>query len=201
MSATTTRIALAKAREIAWELMAELTPYCQRIEVAGSIRRGVTEVGDIELVAIPTRIDFVQPDLFGTDPKAGALDRLVEHTNRLLEDRQIQPLAKPRWGERHRSFLYRGVQVDLFSVIPPAQWGVILLLRTGPNDFGHRLVTPIERRGWSADGRPLGHGWMPTAMFMRSGALWRNNELVPTPEEVDVFKALHRGYIRPEDRR
>ena len=39
-----------KALEIAEKTKAQLAPYCERIEIAGSIRRKKPDVGDIEIV-------------------------------------------------------------------------------------------------------------------------------------------------------
>lgn len=41
------------ALKIAEGLVCEFGPYCERVEIAGSIRRGKAEVGDIEIVAVP----------------------------------------------------------------------------------------------------------------------------------------------------
>ena len=50
---------LAEAQEVADALIAELSRYCERIEIAGSLRRGKAEVGDLELVAVPKwELDF-----------------------------------------------------------------------------------------------------------------------------------------------
>src|SRR5215471_6986088 len=44
----------ALARKVAEQLVAELAPRCERIEIAGSLRRGKAEVGDIEILYVPT---------------------------------------------------------------------------------------------------------------------------------------------------
>lgn len=49
-----TKLPLAVARDVAALLVEQMAPDCKRIEVAGSIRRCRLEIGDIELVAIPT---------------------------------------------------------------------------------------------------------------------------------------------------
>lgn len=46
-----------KAYEIAIRVKELLTPHCERIEIAGSIRRKKPEVKDIEIVAIPKPYD------------------------------------------------------------------------------------------------------------------------------------------------
>ena len=44
---------LQQAQQIAERIKSELAPHCDRIEIAGSIRRKKPEVKDIEIVCIP----------------------------------------------------------------------------------------------------------------------------------------------------
>jgi DNA polymerase/3'-5' exonuclease PolX len=44
---------LSKAEQLATRIMAELTDYCTRITIAGSIRRRREHVKDIDIVLIP----------------------------------------------------------------------------------------------------------------------------------------------------
>jgi len=55
---------LTEAQRIAQIVKSELSPHCERIEIAGSIRRGKPEVKDIEIVAIPKPYDV---GLFASD--------------------------------------------------------------------------------------------------------------------------------------
>ena len=48
-----TRWPLRQAAALARSLVTFLEPYCDRIEVAGSVRRQKADVGDIELVLVP----------------------------------------------------------------------------------------------------------------------------------------------------
>ena len=57
------RIPRARALMLAQGLIETLRPHCERIEIAGSLRRGKPDVGDIELVCIP-KADEMR-DLFG----------------------------------------------------------------------------------------------------------------------------------------
>ncbi|HEX2516441.1 MAG TPA: hypothetical protein VH257_17170, partial [Chloroflexota bacterium] len=86
--------------------------------------------------------------------------------------------------------VYRGaageLPLDLFAVTGPAQWGVILTVRTGPGAFSTRLVT-ARRYG----------GGMPEGFRVRDGALWDGERLVATPEEADLFAALGLPWLPP----
>jgi DNA polymerase/3'-5' exonuclease PolX len=59
---------LKRAQEIASQVITKLAPYCERIEVAGSIRRRRPFVHDIDVVVIPTnqgQLGFWKPDFKG----------------------------------------------------------------------------------------------------------------------------------------
>lgn len=89
----------------------------------------------------------------------------------------------PAFGAKLKRVRYRGragtLPLDLFAVTPPAQWGAIVTIRTGPGGFSRRLVTSR-----------LYGGGMPVGMREHEGALWAGGRLVETPEEEDFFHAL-----------
>ena len=148
MSTTGTRLPLAEAQPLAADLVADLAPYCARIEIAGSIRRQAPTVGDLELVAIPQLV--AQQDLFG-ELSGEHTDLLEDRLGRMLEAGELAPRytesEQQRLGPRYKALLYRGAAVDLFIVREPAQYGVILAIRTGPADYSHNLVTPAGQGG------------------------------------------------------
>ncbi|GAI89691.1 unnamed protein product, partial [marine sediment metagenome] len=47
------KIALERAQKVADAVMERLIPYCQRIDIAGSIRKGKPWVNDVDLVLVP----------------------------------------------------------------------------------------------------------------------------------------------------
>ncbi len=192
MTETKLRIRLSVAERLAHDLVDLCRPFCERIEVAGSIRRCQPTVGDIELVAIPIMRAVI--DLFGEAQRP--IDALAQELERLRDDGVIQERTEfQAWGPRHKRFTFQEVNVDLFCVLAPAQWGVILLIRTGPAEFGKRLVS--HRRAG---------GLLPEWLTVRDGALWQNETLslpaeqLSTPEEADVFQALNLAWIPPEKR-
>ena len=86
---------LAKAKAIADKYVALLAPFCDRIEIAGSIRREKEEVGDIERMSADAIVEHVRAII---DNDYYALDHGLEDVRRsyveaLLEDRLWEELA------------------------------------------------------------------------------------------------------------
>ena len=178
---------LAEASAIAAELVELLRPVCDRIEVAGSIRRRSSSVGDIELLAIP----LMQPklDLFGeTDEPVSRLDTLCAD---LLADgtfaaRQVN--GRGAWGPKYKRLGYKGAPVDLFSATAD-NWGLMLTIRTGPNGYSKRLVTPRAQGGW-----------LPAGYQVKDGSLLEAGIPVPVPTEQHLYVILGREYDPPQRR-
>lgn len=170
-------------------LVGLLSPASIRVDVAGSIRRNTPDVGDIELVAIP-RIGERQVGLFGTE----TVNYLTETLDYLIEMGELRNHpTDPKRGERYSKLLdpRSGLQVDLFSTTLES-FGMILLIRTGPADYSRRFVTDLRRRGLHAAEGQLHRGGLGCGSYVC--------EVVPTPDEEDVFRAAGWPYIRPEHR-
>jgi DNA polymerase/3'-5' exonuclease PolX len=166
------RYPLEIAEQIAARHIERLSPFCERIEIAGSIRRRKAEVGDIEIVAQPLTL----LDMFGQQAGYQAL---------------ALPYRAIKNGERYKQYaLPEGINLDLFIVLPPAQWGVIFALRTGGAKFSQQLVTH----------RP--YGYLPPEYFVSGGAVHRayTGEIVPTPEEEDFLSLCGVAHIPPHER-
>lgn len=122
---------LKHARALAQEIVDRLAPYCEQIEVAGSIRRQRPFPRDIDIVLVPRS----QGQL------ASALQSLGEAR-----------LGGKKLEER----VYKGVQVDLYFATLET-WATILLIRTGSKAHNIKLTTLAKKRGWHlyASGRGL----------------------------------------------
>lgn len=197
------RMARAKAEAVAALILDRIGPFCERVEIAGSIRRKMNTVKDIEIVAIP-RTEIPQVGLFGEpgEPVSLLKERLDALVAEGFLEKRVDEYGKQRWGDKHQRALFHGpdgpIGIDFFAVMPPAQWGVIFTIRTGNYEFSRNLVTKIE------DG-----GKMPSDLRVADGALWRVNPdnrdeklgVVHTPEEEDFFKAIgFHDYPAPEGR-
>ena len=190
-----TRVPLAKAEQIARYLVDDLEDVCERIEIVGSIRRRRPTVSDIELLVVP-RIDVIRRDLFGDpDQTVNRFDERCKNLHGLgtLSNR-LDVNGRPAWGERYKRVLYEGIGVDLFSVLPPAQFGVLMVIRTGSAEFSKRVVSQA-RKG----------GALPNEMFVADGQLFLKRwgdypELIPTPTEQDFFDRIGMPFIDPSER-
>ena len=184
---TGTRVPLDEANLVAGALAKDLAPACHRIEVAGSIRRGRPDVGDIELVAVPI-IGTIPDGMFGE----GQVNRLAERIDWLLGAGVLAPHPiDPKRGERYSKLLHAdsGLQVDIFSASAET-FGLIFLIRTGPAAYSQRFVTDLRRRGLHVAGGQLHRGGLGCGAY--------ECELVPTPEEADVYAAARWPFVKPE---
>ena len=181
-------------QQVANRLAEALSAWCARLEIAGSLRRGKPEVGDIELVAIPLVEEQVQRDLFGEVVERTTENLLFLELDALMAGGAIaadppSPDLKRAWGEKYRKFWllindrWGLIQVDLFLTTPEA-WGAIFTLRTGPADFSEALVTHFKYH---------------TPYRQQGGALVRQDTgaVVPVPEEADYFRLAGLPFITP----
>ncbi len=178
---------LAEATTIALSIrqtLLEAVESCSRVEIAGSIRRCKPVVGDIELVA---QIDPAME--FGAT--VGIKDAL-----RSIGVRRADPIVrkdgvavKAPWGDRYLRGLcqYIGpIQLDLFVVRPPAEFGPVFLIRTGAAAFSQMMVTRLHRYN----------------MVCSEGRILRrdpNGDVdVPCPTEEEFFRLVRLPVIPPE---
>ncbi len=176
------RMALAPARRLAERIAAELTPFCTRLEIAGSIRRARPFCGDIDLVVLPA---------------SGAAISLIL-------DRCAQSATLTKQGDQYCVFtLANGFQLDLWIAYPDFQapgdllgeapppqkcnFGVLLLARTG--SAAHNI--------WIAQcAQAAGLHFNPHRGIERR----RGGEVIASAEEQDIFRALKLPFIAPEAR-
>jgi len=169
-------VKLDKIREIANELVGQLRPYCDRIEIAGSIRRKKPDCGDVEIVCIPRKVS-IMGDLFpGHDCKVRDPEfiRTVNSWPAMKGDAQ---------GKYMQRFM-RDVQVDIFTA-DKDNWGLILGIRTGPAEYSHKV---------------LAEGWCAKGYHSKDGYLRKGLTLVRVPEEADLFKLIGLPWVEPNER-
>lgn len=129
------------AKQIADKILLQLKPHCERIEIAGSIRRKKAEVKDIEIVAIPKPFEV---GLFESG--------IATIVNKWEKVKGELPC---KYTQR---ILPEGIKLDLFFA-EPGNWGLILAIRTGSADYSHKvLATEWVKRGYHSMDGYLFHG-------------------------------------------
>jgi DNA polymerase/3'-5' exonuclease PolX len=171
-----------RAKAVADQFIQWISPVCERAEIAGGVRRQKPECHDVEIVAIPKFEPIL--DIFNTE--IGKRNLLNEFITTQLSGWVVKPN-----GDRYKKIWYiHDLNVDLFIVLPPAQWGVIFTIRTGSAAFSHHIVT-AKKFG----------GCMPSDHYCQDGAVHNaDGRIIPMPGETDFLNFLGIGWIEPKDR-
>ena len=185
---TKTRYPREQAHVVALRLKSELASSCEMIEIAGSLRRGRADVGDIEFLCVPRTMPM--RDLFGDE--IGSHDLLTERCLFLEDD----GILKRRGGFGPQNKLLvdveSGIPVDVFSTTLE-NWGMSMVVRTGPADFNVRLMSEFKRLGHKAHA----YGGVTLNAYDIHGA----RKEITCPTEESVFEAIGWKWLEPEERR
>ncbi|MDQ7818790.1 MAG: hypothetical protein RDU14_17315 [Melioribacteraceae bacterium] len=170
---------LHKAEKIARKYVDLLASFCERIEIAGSVRRKKPEVKDIEIVCIPKEelMDDREGDSFFTEKFSQRHPGFVQAVNK-LEKVKGEPT-----GKYTQRILPEGINLDLFMANKD-NWGYILAIRIGPDGYSKYLADTWVRQGYKGV----------------DGMLTKNGVPIPVPEEKDLFWLLGLEYVEPEYR-
>ena len=164
---------LALAQRQADTIAAALRPHCERIEIAGSIRRQRPDVGDIDLVCLPN----------GIAGREGLIARCAQTAKRVKCGEQYVVFELANGFQLDLWFAHRGGG-DMFAPEPP-NFGVLLLARTGSAMFNVWIAQTAKAAGLH---------------FNPHKGILRRGEIIASAEESDIFRALGLAFIKPEER-
>ncbi len=168
-----------------------LSIYCEKSEIAGSIRREKSIVGDIEIVAIP-KFEY----------KARGLHKLLANDNELtpvsLLDEMIDVLRARgdckigKNGHKYKELIYDRMdfKVDLF-IAKKENYGLIKMIRTGPALYARQFMIELNKLG---------------KFRVSDGYLWKINssnnseDLIPVPTEEILYETVGFSWTKPEKR-
>ncbi len=130
---------LLKAKCIAEQIKAVLESSCERVTIAGSIRRQKPEVGDIELLCIPKYID-------GVDTLNAKIQTMIYFD---MLGYRLNKLGSKVYGPKNKLLVHTpsGIGVDIFSTTAEC-WPVALVVRTGGKVTNQRIATAALRKNY-----------------------------------------------------
>jgi len=176
-----------EAVPVALALLESLKPFCERIEIAGSLRRCKDQVGDIELLLIP-KLESRQVDMFTSEP----MDLAHEKLGLMLAHGELQKRPSVTgaftWGPKNKLAIHTasGIPVDFFSTTL-ANWWVSLVVRTGSKETNLKLTMGAQARG----ARLNAYG---------SGVTWSDGTVTEATSEQHVFEMCGVPYQEPNSR-
>ena len=193
-----TKFPRAAALAVAKELCDALKPVTARLIVAGSLRRRKAEVGDVEILFVPT-LEASRPKQFALLDWAGDPMVMINCAEVVLSGLLARGVLAKRknvngsamWGEKNKLAVHvaSGIPVDLFAATED-NWFNYLVCRTGPGESNIAIAIAAKDKGWMWN--PYGIG------FSREDGLGR--ELHAVSSEREVFEFAGRPYKEPWDR-
>ena len=146
-------------------------PLCR---LAGSLRRRVRQVHDIDVVACVSRTpdDLMAPE---SNPRARLRADLTAKSSEILF-----------WGPEHTRFMFEGVPVDLYFT-KPDRFAVALLIATGS-------VRHLRRLDLRARARNL------NLQIEQHALTTQEREEIPIATEDEVYRRLGVPYSSPQMR-
>jgi DNA polymerase (family 10) len=167
---------LATTQKLAEKILAELTPYCDQIEIAGSIRRRRPNPNDIDLVCLPKPGNLIELQS-RFHARCKVLSEGVENAMYLLGN-----------GVQLDVFFAHHEARDIFGEVQAhANFGTLLLCRTGSAQHNIWLIGQAKLKDLY---------WKPYAGVFTQA----DGRCLASATEEGIFTALGLEFIPPEKR-
>jgi DNA polymerase/3'-5' exonuclease PolX len=186
----------ALARDVAQDFIDALADHCERIQIAGSLRRRKPFVKDVEIVFVPkfeAQPGFVlKKDLFASPEPLPAINLAEKAIENLLKAGLIRKRTNingvAAWGPKNKLAIHgpSGMPVDLFTATRENFFNY-LVCRTGGEQNNIQVASAAQALGWKWN--PYGEG------FSRPKGLTR--EIHPISSEREVFEFVGLAYREP----
>lgn len=191
-----TKVPAREALAVARLFIQFLKPRCDKIVVAGSLRRRKPMVSDIEILFIPTFATEKDPgDLFGGTRLANTTtERAIAALLAAgVLAKRLNVNGAEAWGDKNKLGVHpaSGIAVDLFTATRD-NWFNYLVCRTGGAESNVLICNAAIARGWKWN--PYGDG------FSRPIGLAERREIHTVTSERDVFDFVHLPYLEPCER-
>lgn len=171
---------LRTAQGYATKIVEWLAPYCERIEIAGSVRRERPFCNDIDVVCIPHMVS--DPDLFdGAPTKRNLLWEFLGNHVSLGQAEWISGSDKPG---KMAILQLKKCQLDIWFA-DQYNFASRFLCRTGSKEHNVWLCQRAIEQGMK---------WESSEGLSRAG------KIIPAKSEIDIYIALGVKFIEPKHR-
>ncbi len=174
----------SEVEPLAFKILQTVTPFCEKAEIAGSLRRQRGRVNDIDIVVLPRAepissvnwlrlIQAVRADFDAVTDRQGS-QLFVGY----VPFRRTLPSLCDINLDGH-------VQVDLYRATP-STWGVQLLVRTGSKEHNVMLCNLALSKGMR--------------LQYSQGLVDKDGHVIAGRTEEEVFAAVGLPFLIPQDR-
>ena len=168
---------LEAARRLAGTIGDAVAPFCDRLELAGSVRRQRPYVNDLDFVCILRPAN-----------RPAFMERATLRAALVKDGDDIVIIRLPGGQQIDFYFAHNGKK-DLLEA-QPSNWGSVLLSRTGSKE--HNILLADRAR-------KLGLKWETMIGVTKAGADGTRTILASESEQA-IFQALEMNYVAPESR-
>jgi len=166
----------SEVEPLAFKVLTTIEPMCQRVQIAGSIRRFRPLINDIDVVLEP------RPVSVNLDSWLQII-KTIRHEFDAVTAQQGPKIARfhiPFASKKGRGH----VQLDLYRASPET-YGILLLVRTGSREYNISLCNLAIQRGMRLE---------------YSRGLIKNGNVIAARTEEEVFAALGLPFVPPRNR-
>lgn len=141
-------LGLSACQKIAVDICYILQPFCEKINIAGSVRRKKKEPKDIEIICIPKK--EILKDMFGRD------EGVIVDLQFQKEVEQLGEIIKGKTDGKYMQIkLPQGINLDLFM---PDDFDYYrqYAIRTGSADYAFKIIANgWKKKGWCGSNKGL----------------------------------------------
>lgn len=172
------------------EICEILRPVCERVIVAGSLRRGKQWVGDVEILFVGKQVTQPKPgDMFAEETVSLAQIAIAKMLDDGLITKRPNKLDGFTWGDANKLAVHvpTRVPLDLFQTTE-ASWFNYLVCRTGSAAHNVTIATRAQQLGWK---------WNPYSVGFTHAT---TGEHYAVTSEEDLYRFLDMQFVAPKDR-
>lgn len=162
----------SEVEPLAFKILTEIEPFCEKVQIAGSIRRRKPTINDIDIVVQPNSDSWLK------------IIKTIRYDYDAITEKQGDKLATfyvpfaSKQGLGH-------IQVDLYRATR-STWGILLLVRTGSAEHNVHLCNLALTKG--------------LRLKYSQGLVDSKGNVIAGKTEEEIFAALGLGYVEPKDR-